>query len=132
MSHSNDNHNHGGIKIYVVVLTALLLLTAVTVWAAFINFGHMNIVIALAIAVIKASLVMFFFMHLKGSPGILKLYVLSAFIFMSVLIGMTMNDFLTRGWGPQLEPDSWISRTPHQYFDVPETASSAPVHGTHH
>lgn len=127
-SHSSDNHNHGGIGIYVVILGALLVLTAVTVWAAFIDFGRLNTVIALAIAFLKATLVMLFFMHLKGSSGLLKLFVASAFAFLAILIGMTLNDYATRHWGNQLEKDSWITRSPNHYADAPASSASTAQH----
>ncbi|HCM42358.1 MAG TPA: cytochrome C oxidase subunit IV family protein [Candidatus Omnitrophota bacterium] len=127
-AHSHDSQHHGGIGIYVIILTALLVLTAVTVWAAFIDFGRFNTVIALAIAFFKATLVMLFFMHLKGSSGLLKLFVLSAFAFLAVLIGMTLNDYATRHWGSQLEKDSWITRSPHHYADAPASSANAAQH----
>ncbi len=125
---SSDNHNHGGIGIYVVIFGALLVLTAVTVWAAFIDFGRFNTVIALAIAFFKATLVMLFFMHLKGSSGLLKLFVASAFAFLAVLLGMTLNDYATRHWGNQLEPNSWITRPAHHYAEPSANTGSSQHH----
>lgn len=129
MSH-DSNHQHG-IGIYVVIFAALLILTAVTVGAAFIDFGSFNTVIALVIAFVKATLVILFFMHLKGSPGLLKLFVIGAFAWLTILLGFTLNDYMTRSWGTQVESESWINRTPHQYYDVPQQAES---HGStsHH
>lgn len=128
-SHSHDNQqHHGGIGIYVLILSALLVLTGVTVWAAFIDFGRLNTVIALAIAFFKATLVMLFFMHLKGSSGLLKLFVVSAFAFLAVLIGMTLNDYATRDWGSKVEKDSWITRSANHYAEP----TTAPADTQHH
>jgi len=127
-SQSHDTPHHGGIGIYIVILVALLVLTAVTVGVAFIDFGRLNMVIALAIAFLKATLVMLFFMHLKGSSGLLKLFVLSAFAFLAVLIGMTLNDYATRHWGSQLEKDSWITRSPNHYAEPSITESASKHH----
>jgi cytochrome c oxidase subunit 4 len=54
-------------KTYSAVFAALLALTVVTVAAAGVNFGapSVNVVVALVIASVKASLVALFFMHLK-------------------------------------------------------------------
>ncbi len=126
---SHDQEHHGGIGAYITVFAILLVLTAATVAAAFIDFGAFNTVIALAIAVVKAVLVILFFMHLKESSGILKLFVVGAFVFVGVMIGMTLNDFATRHWGPKVEANSWISRAPHQY---PETIMSDPTAPKNH
>lgn len=115
--HTKD-HSHSGVGIYFVVLAALLLLTGLTVAVAFINFGMLNMVIALAIAFLKATLVMLFFMHLKGSSGLLKIFVIGAFAFLGILLGMTFNDYATRGWGNHLDKDSWIKRSPHHYVET--------------
>jgi len=128
MSHDSSAH-HGGIGIYLIIFSALLVLTAVTVFAAFVDFGSFNTVIAMTIAIIKAVLVMLFFMHLKESPGITKLFVAGAFVCLAVMIGMTMNDFATRTWGSKVEADSWIKRTPHQYIET--TQSKTPSQKYH-
>ncbi len=52
-------------SLYIKVLISLLALTALTVWAGNMDFGILNVVIALGIASIKAVLVLLFFMHLK-------------------------------------------------------------------
>ena len=129
MNHSAEKH-HGGIGIYVIIFSILLVLTAGTVFAAFINFGSFNTVIALTIAVIKAVLVILFFMHLKESSALLKLLVAGAFVFVGVMIGMTFNDFATRNWGPKIEANSWIKRTPNQYLETPTAHETAPI--SHH
>jgi len=56
-------------KIYLVIFLTLMAGTAITVWAAFQNFGKFNIVIALAIATFKATLVVLYFMHARYSPS---------------------------------------------------------------
>jgi len=55
--------------VYIVIFVSLMLGTAITIWAAFQNFGKFNIVIALAIATIKATLVVLYFMHARYSPS---------------------------------------------------------------
>ena len=123
---SHDQEHHGGIGAYITVFAILLVLTAGTVVAAFIDFGSFNTVIALTIAIVKAVLVILFFMHLKESSGLLKLFVVGAFVFVGVMIGMTFNDFATRNWGPKIEANSWINRMPHQYPETIASESTSP------
>ena len=64
----SDHENHVvGLKVYFTIITILMVLTAITVWAAFQDFGFLNNVVAITIAVIKAVLVVVFFMHLRGT-----------------------------------------------------------------
>jgi cytochrome c oxidase subunit IV len=60
-------------KLYVVIFFSLMVFTLLTVFAATRDFGRWNIVIALVIATIKASLVILFFMHGKYSARRTKL-----------------------------------------------------------
>jgi len=78
------------------VLTALLVLTAITVAVSRIDFGGANMLIAMAIASVKASLVIAYFMHLKWDTGINKITFLSAFLFLSLLFIFTLGDQATR------------------------------------
>jgi len=85
--------------VYLVILCALLVGTAVTVWASFIDLGVFNPIIALAIACTKAVLVVLFFMHVKYSSRLTKLTVGAGLFTFLVLIGMTLSDYFTRAWG---------------------------------
>jgi cytochrome c oxidase subunit 4 len=95
--------------IYLAILGALLVGTAITVWASFIDLGEWRIapgltvfwnpVVALAIACSKAVLVVLFFMHVKYSTKLTKLTVISGFFVFLALIGMTLADYFTRAWG---------------------------------
>ena len=86
------------VKVYVAVFLSLMALTGITVWAAGQDFGPLNTVVALAIAVTKASLVVLFFMHVKYASPLVKLAVLSAIVFLGLLLVVTMSDYGTRGW----------------------------------
>lgn len=86
-------------KFYVTIGITLLILTAVTVWAAFINLGPLNPVVALVIATIKAFLVVLFFMHVKyTSERMTKLVLASGIFFLLLLLGLSMADYATRIW----------------------------------
>ena len=77
----------------------LLVLTAITVRAAFLNLGPFNPIVALLIATIKATLVVLFFMHVKGaSEKLTGAVVFSGFFFLAILIALSLADYLTRSW----------------------------------
>jgi len=85
-------------SIYYVIFGALMVGTAVTVVAAFVDLGALNFPVALAIAITKATLVVLFFMHVKYASSLTKLIAASAFFFLLILFGLTMSDYLSRGW----------------------------------
>ena len=89
------------VPVYVGIFVALLVLTATTTAIAFVDLGPWNTVVALGIAVVKASLVVLFFMHLKYSPLLNRTVLLGGLFWLAIMIGLTMTDFATRGWlGP--------------------------------
>jgi cytochrome c oxidase subunit 4 len=94
-------HEHHVVSptIYVVVFVALLVGTALTVWASFIDLGPWNPVIALAIATSKATLVVLYFMHVKYSSKLTKLTISAGLFTLLALIGMTLSDYISRAWG---------------------------------
>ena len=83
---------------YYAIFGALMVLTAITVSIAFINLGPLNFPVALGIAILKATLVILFFMHVKYSSRLTKLICGTAFFFLVVLFGLTLSDYLSRGW----------------------------------
>ncbi len=85
-------------KTYYYTFFALLAGTALTVAAAFVNLHNLNIVVALLIAGTKAALVITFFMHVKYSSRLTKMWVAVGFIWLFLLLAITMSDYLTRAW----------------------------------
>ena len=92
-THTEESHSqhHGGPKIYTANLFALLFLTIITVAAASFNFGSANVVIALAIATVKATLVALFFMHLIWDKPVNGIIAIAGFLFLGIFL---MFDFL--------------------------------------
>jgi len=84
--------------LYLVIFAALIILTALTVWASGRNFGIFNTVVALAIAGTKATLVVLFFMHARWSGKLTAIVISSGLLFLAILIGITMSDYLSRDW----------------------------------
>jgi cytochrome c oxidase subunit IV len=116
MTQHSDEVEHDGAKhhvvpptTYAIILGCLLVFTGLTVWASYIDLGdtvlpfglvlHWNPVVALAIACTKMTLVVLFFMHVKYSTKLTKLTVGAGFFTFIVLIGMTLADYISRGWG---------------------------------
>lgn len=82
---------------YVLVFLALMVLTAITIAAAFVNMGPLNNVVALLIAGTKASLVVLIFMGVRHSTTMIKVSVLSAIFFLVVIFLLLFADYTTRG-----------------------------------
>jgi cytochrome c oxidase subunit IV len=89
---------HIGPGTYYKVFGALIVLTAVTVAVSFANLGFMNVPIALAIAVTKATLVVLFFMHVRYATPLVQLFVGAGFFWLGILLVLTMSDYISRGW----------------------------------
>ena len=90
-------------KTYFTVFVALLVGTALTVGAATVNFGAMNDVIAMTIAVTKMMLVLLFFMHVRYSSRLIWVIVASMFFWLLILLLLTLTDYSSRGWfGPNV------------------------------
>ena len=87
-------------KTYWRNCTALMLLLALTWTIGYINLGMFNVIIALAIAIIKALLVALFFMHIKGSSRLLHLAMAVGVIWLLIMLSLTLTDYFTRGWVP--------------------------------
>ena len=85
-------------KTYFSVFAALLVGTAVTVGAATVNFGPMNDVIAMTIAVTKMMLVLLFFMHVRYSSRLIWVIVASMFFWLLILLLLTLTDYTSRDW----------------------------------
>lgn len=84
------------LSLYVKVLGALLLLTALTVAVAQMDFGVFNILIAMGIATIKATLVLLFFMHLKYDDKLFPVILLTGVFFLLVMFVFCEFDLITR------------------------------------
>jgi cytochrome c oxidase subunit 4 len=84
---------------YCMVFATLLVGTAITVGAAYVDLGVLNPVIALGIACFKAVVVILFFMHVKYQSNLIKMTVGAGFFTFLVLITMTLCDYMSRAWG---------------------------------
>jgi cytochrome c oxidase subunit 4 len=87
---------HPGPKQYLLVFTALMLFTAATVWAAYQDFGLLNTIVALAIAGIKAALVIAIFMHVRWSERLVAVFSVAGFVWLGILVVVVYSDIATR------------------------------------
>jgi cytochrome c oxidase subunit 4 len=85
-------------RTYLLVFTALIALTALTVGLSFLELGGWHTVIGLLIGAVKAVLIGLFFMHLLHAPRLTWLIALSGVYWLGILLGLTMTDYVSRGW----------------------------------
>ena len=84
--------------LYWTIFLTLIVLTGVTVAIARMDLGSLNTPVALAIAGFKATLVILFFMGVKYNTPLTKVVAASGFLWLIILFGITMGDYLTRTW----------------------------------
>jgi len=88
-------------RVYITIFLVLLVGTILTVVAAFRDFpGPLNAVLALTIAVVKATFVVLYFMHVRYSPRLIALIIAAALFWMAILFALTISDYSTRYWLP--------------------------------
>jgi cytochrome c oxidase subunit 4 len=97
--HGEHQHHVTPPGVYVAIFITLLVFTALTVGASYVEMGVWNPVIALAIGVIKATLVVLFFMGVKYSSKLTMLTVGAGIFTFLTLISMTLADYISRAWG---------------------------------
>jgi cytochrome c oxidase subunit IV len=112
--HGPETH-HIGLTTYLIIFAILMVLLVVTVGAAFVNFGHhvLNIVIAMGVAVVKTTVVVMYFMHVKYSSRLTQVFVVSGVFWLGILFVLLFGDYQTRealpssnGWTKNLPASS--------------------------
>ena len=91
-------HHIVPVRTYVLVFAALIVGTLLTFGVAYVDLGRFNIVVALLIACLKASLVVLFFMHVLYSTRLTKAIVITGFSTLLILFFFTLTDLVSRGW----------------------------------
>lgn len=108
-----DTHHIIEPYVYYRVFAILIVLFIATVAVAFFDLSKMlnwppaNIVVAMIIAVAKATVIVLYFMHIKFASRLTQVFAVSAMIWLSLLFIFTFADYFTRGWIPQ--PGSWTT-----------------------
>jgi cytochrome c oxidase subunit 4 len=118
MSEHNGHSEHDGpighvvpIRTYLLVFLALMMGTALTTWIAYIDLGRWNTPVALTIAVIKMTLVVLFFMHVKYTTGLTRIVILAGFFWLAIMVTLSCSDELTRHW--EIVPQGWNMILPY-------------------
>jgi len=111
-------------RAHVLTLVSLLILTVITVGASYIQFGSANVVIALAIATIKASIVALFFMHLLHDKPVNAIIAVTGFLFLGIFL---MFDFIDVGTRKDVQPQN-LHAPPA--VTAPASAPAAPAADT--
>ena len=96
---TDTQHAHGATsatRIYYVIFAVLIVCTYLTWQVAYFDLGRLNTVVALAIAGLKALLVVWFFMHARSSPRLILLVAFGALLWLAILLVLTASDYLTR------------------------------------
>jgi cytochrome c oxidase subunit 4 len=107
------------ISLYITIFGMLMLLTAVTVGAAFVDLGQFNFAVAMLIAGFKASLVVWYFMHVKYQSSLTKLTVSTGLFFLAILLGMMLIDY----GGRRLSPGPMTPTDPLSVIGAPAPAA---------
>jgi cytochrome c oxidase subunit IV len=84
---------------YFTIFAALIVLTGLTTTVAFFDLGLFNPVVALSIAILKATLVVLFFMHLKYGSRLTWVIAGASIFWLGILLVLILSDYATRGWG---------------------------------
>jgi cytochrome c oxidase subunit 4 len=92
------------VSLYITIFFALMIGTAITVGAAFVDLGQFNFAVAMLIATVKASLVVWYFMHVKYQSSLTKLTVATGLFFLAILLGMMLIDYGGRAFSPAMAP----------------------------
>ena len=95
---STDSVHIASKRSYFVIFALLMLCTYLTWQVAFFDLGVFNSVVALGIAVFKATLVILFFMHVRHGARLTWVVLVGAVFWLALMLGVTMSDYLTRGW----------------------------------
>ncbi len=85
-------------KVYFFIFAILMVLTALTVLAAYKDLGPLNVVVAITIAVIKGTLVVLFFMHVRYSDRLTWIVVITGFAWLALMLVLTLSDYFSRAW----------------------------------
>lgn len=97
-SHAASHEHHViSLTTYIVVFAALMVLLVATIAVTYVDLGIWNVIIALSIAVAKAALIVLYFMHIRFSDGMTRLFAAMGFLWFGLMIVIALGDYMTRG-----------------------------------
>ena len=90
-------------RVYIGIFLILMVGTGLTVLAAFRDFpGPLNAMVALTIAVVKATFVVLYFMHVRYSSRLVWLVIAAGLFWLAIMFALTISDYSTRAWLPSM------------------------------
>jgi len=103
----SEHHEHhiAPKSMYFTIFGALMALTVITVAVSYVDLGRANVMVALAVAGVKATLVVLWFMHVKHNTPLVKLTVATGFLWLVFMFVITFSDYLSRGFMGW--PETW-------------------------
>jgi len=120
--HAANGHVRGLITVYIWLMV-LLVATVAAALVPWFHVGNFNIVIAMAIAITKAAMVVWIFMHVRDSGRLVWIFAVAAFVWLGIMVLLTFSDYLTRSSLPraadQLQPKTLEHSTVRHPTDQP-------------
>jgi cytochrome c oxidase subunit IV len=105
-SHATAHAEHAGehhiipVGTYLKVFAALMVLLIITLFAAYFDLGNWNLPIALIIAFAKVVLIVMYFMHVKFSSTLVKIFSGTTMLWLAIMFILTLADYFSRNWMP--------------------------------
>ncbi len=122
---------HTGLGTYFLIYALLMVGLAATVAVAYVPLGSWNLVVALAIAFTKATLVVLIFMHVLNSPRLTWIAVFAGLIWLAIMLSLMMADYMTRSWLPTRDPADIPLPTYQQFVPLLDNAVNPHGHDNH-
>mgnify|MGYP001774149109 CR=1 FL=1 len=91
-------HHVVPVRTYLMVFVALLVLLVATVGAYYVDLGPLNIAVALTIALVKAALIVLYFMHVRYSSRLVWVFAAATVVWLIIMLGLTFSDYISRTW----------------------------------
>lgn len=92
----HENEHILSYSFLALILLALVIMTGVTVGVSYIDWGFLNVPIALFVASSKATIVLLFFMHIKYEGLVIKVSFISTMVVLAIMISFTFWDVAFR------------------------------------
>ena len=117
-AHAHSGEPHLTPRLCVVIWAALMGLLFLTLALGEVPLGKWNFFISFAIAMVKAVLIVLFFMHVRYSHGLIRIVAFAGFFWFAIMLGLTFADYMSRGW---LQPEVFgpAPNVPGTGFDKP-------------
>ena len=90
------SHTIVSLKTYIATFVSLMVLLIITVLVAYVDLGELNLAAAMAIAVLKAVLIILFFMHIRYGQKLTWVFAGAGFFWLAIMLIFAMCDYATR------------------------------------